>query len=209
MNEEHVLSILSNHIPEQAIGYCLSLWKEKPFKLHTTKSRQTKIGDFTCKRGEPVRITVNEDLNPYLFLVTYIHEVAHHYVFQQVGNRVEPHGAYWQQTFAQLIQPMLTPEIFPDKLFRLLSKHMQQPMASTFADVDLTKAFREYDHNAHTHIVLSSLAEGSIFQLNGRTFKKGKLRRTRFLCGEVKSKRQYLVPAEALVNNVQLSFELI
>ncbi|MBX2960974.1 MAG: SprT-like domain-containing protein [Cyclobacteriaceae bacterium] len=209
MSEAQVFSILSQHIPEQAVNYCFSLWKEKPFRLHTTKSRQTKIGDFTCKPGGAARITVNEDLNPYLFLVTYIHEVAHHYVFQQVGNRVEPHGTHWQQTFAQLLQPVLTPEIFPEKILHLLNKHMQQPMASTFVDVELTKAFRQYDHNAHEHIVLSSLAEGSVFQLNRRTFKKGKLRRTRFLCAEVKSKRQYLVPAEALVNNVQLSFELI
>ncbi|MBX2944760.1 MAG: SprT-like domain-containing protein [Cyclobacteriaceae bacterium] len=209
MNETQVLSILERHIPEQAIDYCVLLWKEKPFRLHTTKSRQTKIGDFTCKRGGAARITVNEDLNPYLFLVTYIHEVAHHYVHHQVGNRVEPHGRLWQQTFANLLQPVLSPEVFPERILHLLSRHMRQPMASTFADVALTKAFRDYDHNAHTHIVLSSLAEGSIFQLNGRTFKKGKLRRTRFLCAEVKSKRQYLVPAEALVNNVQLSLELI
>jgi SprT protein len=209
MNEQQVASLLAKHVPEQAVDYCLLLWKEKPFRLHTTKSRQTKIGDFTCKRGEPARITVNEDLNPYLFLVTYIHEVAHHYVFEQVGSRVEPHGTYWQQTFARLLHPVLTPEIFPEEIFHLLSKHMRQPMASTFADVELTKAFRAFDYDVHTHIVLSSLAEGSIFQLNGRTFKKGKLRRTRFLCAEVKSKRQYLVPAEALVNNVQLSLELI
>ncbi|MBX2964683.1 MAG: transcription elongation protein SprT [Cyclobacteriaceae bacterium] len=209
MNEEQVLSILSRHIPAQAVAYCFSLWKEKPFRLHITKSRQTKIGDFTCKPGEPVRITVNEDLNPYLFLITYIHEVAHHHVHQQVGNRVEPHGTYWQQTFKQILQPVLTTEIFPERVFALLTSHMEQPMASTFADVALTQVLREHDRNAHLHIVLSSLTEGSIFQLNGRTFKKGKLRRTRFLCAEVKSKRQYLVPAEALVNNVQLSFELV
>jgi SprT protein len=69
----------------------------------------------------------------------------------------------------------------------------------------LTKALRSFDDKAHNDIVLSDLPEGSTFQLNGRYFKKGKLRRTRILCKEVNSKRQYLVPAEALVSNVQLS----
>jgi SprT protein len=34
---------------------------------------------------------------------------------------------------------------------------------------------------------------------------KGKLRRTRVLCKEINSKRSYLIPAECLVSNVQLT----
>ncbi|MBL7842870.1 MAG: SprT-like domain-containing protein [Cyclobacteriaceae bacterium] len=207
MTAEQVQTILSQHIPQQAISYCLRLWKENPFIFRITKSRQTKIGDFTCKPGERVRITINEDLNPYLFLTTYVHEVAHYHVHHQVGNRAEPHGDLWKQTFQRLLEPVLNNSVFPEQLLTLLSQHMQQPMASTFADVALTKAFRQYDHNVDTHLVLSSLGEGSVFQLNGRYFKKGKLKRTRFLCQEVKSKKQYLVPAEALVNNAQLTLE--
>ena len=207
MKEEQVKSLLSHHLPEQSIPYCLGLWKESPFHFRVTKSRQTKIGDFTCRPGDHVRITVNEDLNPYLFLVTYIHEVAHHHVYLQVGNRAEPHGDLWRETFQRLIQPVLSSEIFPENILVLLSQHMHQPMASTFADVVLTKAFREYDKNVDTHLVLSSLGEGSIFKLNGRFFKKGKLKRTRFLCQETKSKKQYLVPAEALVSDAQLTLE--
>jgi hypothetical protein len=41
--------------------------------------------------------------------------------------------------------------------------------------------------------------------LRGRHFKKGELKRTRFVCNELKSKRKYLVPAEALVDEVQLN----
>jgi len=207
MTAEQIHAILSQHIPQQAISYCLRLWKENPFILRITKSRQTKIGDFTCRPGERVRITINEDLNPYLFLTTYVHEVAHHYVHHQVGNRAEPHGDLWRQTFQRLLEPVLDISIFPEQLLTLLNQHMRQPMASTFADVALTKAFREYDKNADTHLVLSSLGEGSIFKLNGRFFKKGKLKRTRFLCQETKSKKQYLVPAEALVSDVQLTLE--
>ncbi len=206
MTEAEVLNTLQTHLPEKAVDYAFGLWKKKPFKLKLTKSRQTKIGDFTCRHGAVhPRITLNHDLNPFTFLITYIHEVAHLRVFLEFGHRVEPHGERWKSAFQKLLTPVLTSEIFPDKILVPLTKHMKNPKASSFADIALTKVLRSFDETAHADIVLSDLAEGSTFQLNGRYFKKGKLRRTRILCKEVNSKRQYLVPAEALVSNVQLS----
>lgn len=82
---------------------------------------------------------------------------------------------------------------------------MVNPKASSFADVTLTQRLRAYDANRKSMPLLSSLPEGSIFKLQGRYFKKGKLRRTRVLCLEMKSKRNYLVPAEAEVSDVQLA----
>jgi SprT protein len=206
MRDTHVLEIFHAHLPEKAIEYCFSLWKEKPFHLKITKSRQTKIGDFTSRRdAQHPRITLNRDLNPFTFLITYIHEVAHLHVFLKYGNRVAPHGEHWKSEFQQLMEPLLTSEIFPDQLFGILRNHMGDPKASSFADTELTNALRMYDEGAASHIVLSDLPEGSIFHLHGKYFTKGKLKRTRILCKETKSKRQYLVPADALVNNVQLS----
>ncbi len=206
MTEQQVLAILRQHTPEQSVAYCLQLWKEKPFKLKVAKSRLTKIGDFTSKRhaAQP-QITVNHDLNPFTFLITYIHEVAHLHVFVAYGNRVDPHGEQWKISFQHLLHPLLTLDVFPEEILVPLLNHMVNPKASSYADVALTKALRGFDTNAHEMIVLSSLPEGSIFQLNGRYFKKGKLKRTRILCNELNSKRQYLVPAEAEVCNVQLS----
>jgi hypothetical protein len=206
MKEEQVRSILLSHLQAEAVSYCLELWREKPFRLKITKSRQTKIGDFTCKHGAAdLRITLNHDLNPFTFLITYIHEVAHLHVFLEFGNNVEPHGELWKKSFRKLLSPVLSADFFPEKILSPLIDHMQNPKASSFADIVLTKALRSFDENAHADIVLSDLPEGSTFQLNGRYFKKGKLRRTRVLCKEVNSKRQYLVPAEALVSDVQLS----
>ncbi len=206
MTETQVLNTLQLHLPEKAISYAFGLWKERPFNLKLTKSRQTKIGDFTCRHGVAhPRITLNHDLNPFTFLITYIHEVAHLRVFLEFGHRTEPHGDHWKSAFQKLLYPILTVEIFPERILTPLTQHMQNPKASSFADTILTKALRSFDERTHADIVLSDLPEGSTFQLNGRHFKKGKLRRTRVLCKEVNSKRQYLVPAEALVSDVQLS----
>ena len=206
MNASKVFEILQHHVPSPSVEYCFTLWKSNPFELKLSKSRQTKVGDFTSKRSKShPRITLNNDLNPYLFLTTYIHEVAHLHVFLCFGHRVDPHGEEWKQKFTDLLMPLLWEHVYPEEILHELRRHMINPKASSFADTKLTEAFRQFDRNKNHAAVLSELPEGSIFLLQGRYFKKGKLRRTRVLCKELKSKRDYLVPADALVNDVQLS----
>jgi SprT protein len=207
MNPEKIYSILQAHVPIPAREYCLGLWCETPFHLKITSTRQTKVGDFTSKKSiaDP-RITLNHELNSFLFLITYIHEVAHLRVHLQYGNRVDPHGEEWKVMYRQLMQPMLDQPVFPHNILDELQRHMANPKASSFADSALTKVLRSYDPHADQYATLSDIPEGSIFRFQGRFFKKGKIRRTRVLCHEVKTKRHYLVPADVLVSNVQLSF---
>jgi len=195
--------ILQKHIPGPSVEYCLQLWREKPFKFKLRKARQTKIGDFSCKHGGTPQITVNHDLHPYLFLITYVHEVAH--VHQQFGHRVEAHGEEWKNSFRSLLEPVMTCEIFPDKLLRGLRRHMVNPKASTYSDTDLTELLRTFDPKWSRQTLLSEIPEGSLFGLHGKWFRKGTLQRTRVLCLELKTKRKFLVPSDMPVENAQLS----
>jgi hypothetical protein len=204
MELKKIEEILTRHVPASAVEYCTRLWQDLPFHFKLRKSRQSKVGDFTCRTGHTPQITVNHDLHPYLFLMTYVHEVAHHRVHQQYGHRAEAHGTEWKKNFQELMSPLLTGEIFPEPLLSGLIKHMSAPKASSFADAELTQLFRAAGGRAD-EVLLSHIPEGSIFHLQGRWFKKGKLRRTRVLCREVKSKRQYLVPLDAVISEAQLS----
>jgi SprT protein len=206
MTASAIQSILQQHVPATALDYCVQLWKDSPFELKITKSRQTKVGDFTSRgRKRHPRITLNDDLNPYLFLQTFVHEVAHLRVYLSLGNRVDPHGEEWKTTFTELMIPLMWETVFPEDVLHVLRRHMVNPKASSFADPELIHAFRRHDKNATRFSILSAIPEGSIFNFQGRYFKKGKLRRTRVLCVELKSKRSYLVPADAQVTDVQLS----
>jgi SprT protein len=207
MSPEKIHQMLQGHLPGPACTYCFSLWQTTPFELKLTRSRQTKVGDFTSRKNiaQP-RITINSDLNPFLFLLTYIHEVAHLHVYLRFGHRVDPHGDQWKNLFKQLMEPLLQKDVFPEEILHHLCPHMANPKASSFADADLTRVLRSFDKNADQYTSLSDIPEGSIFHFQGRYFKKGKMKRTRVLCSEVKTRRKYLVPAEVLVNNVQLSF---
>ena len=205
ISSEKIRTLLVQHVPGPSVDYCLSLWEHYRFDFRLRKRRVTKIGDFCFHGGKTPRITVNNDLDSLLFLTTYVHEVAHLAVHLQFGRRAEAHGEQWKKSFQQLLEPVLTDAVFPQDLLTAMQGHMKDPMATTYSDAPLMGLFRKYDHRSAAMTLLSEIPRGSIFELRGRWFKKEETKRTRVLCQEVKTKRKYLVPADAAVNNVQLS----
>jgi len=197
--------ILQKHVPAPSVEYCIQLWKDSPFKFKLRKSRQSKIGDFSCKHGETPQITVNNDLHPYLFLITYVHEVAHLRIHKEFGNKVDGHGEEWKDKFRELLVPMMNEEVFERKVLNGLLRHMVNPKASTFSDPEMTEILRSVDAKWSRATLLSEIPEGSLFGLHGKWFRKGALQRTRVLCLELKTKRKFLVPADMPVENAQLS----
>ncbi|HEY5690841.1 MAG TPA: hypothetical protein VIS49_05230 [Cyclobacteriaceae bacterium] len=205
MTTTSLSQIINEHVPAVASKYCMELWEEFRFDFKLRKSRITKVGDFTCFPGRNPIITVNHDIDPYLFLITYIHEVAHLKVHLKYGQRIESHGKEWKLAFQQLMEPVLTDDIFPGELLVGLKKHLRNPKASTFSDGKFTKLLRTYDARQQHVVLLSDLKEGSVFGYHGKWFKKGKLRRTRVECRELKTRITYLVPADAPISIAQLS----
>ncbi len=205
MDSKKIEGILVQHMPPSAVSYCTALWEKLPFDFKLRKSRLSKVGDFTSRSGQSPQITINHDLHPFLFLMTYVHEVAHLHVHHTLGFKAAAHGEDWKTTFQTLMAPLLTAEIFPEPLLAGLKKHMASPKASSFSDAELTHLFRSINERERNAVLLSQIPEGSIFHLHGRWFKKGKLRRTRVLCHEVKTRRQYLVPVDMAVGNAQLA----
>ncbi len=171
------------------------LWKKKPFDFSITRKRQTKLGDYRyLKSKNHHKITVNGDLNPYSFLVTYIHEYAHLYVQVNYKSRLMPHGLQWKKAFRELMQPMLNESIFPKAILLPLQKHMDNPKASSHADPKLYFALKQFDNATPADAsYLYMLTTGEKFQLNGRFFKVIQQKRTRVLCKDLKNGKNYLV----------------
>ena len=193
--------VLQRFFPAAAVDYCFELWKGHGFAFKIKRKRSTKLGDYkydprTCRHT----ITVNNDLNPYSFLVTYIHEVAHLVTFKKYKRSVPPHGKEWKHAFKVLMQPLLTPGVFPTPLLARVTKYMRDPKASSCNDHDLSMALAQYDTNKS--IVLQEIEIGSLFRLGTRTFKKEELKRTRYVCLEVKSGRRYLISRSAPVDKI-------
>lgn len=209
MKEEKWLENLKGRVPDKALTYCFSLWEKEPFIFEITKSRRSKLGDFRYKRGGDIqKITINNDLNQYQFLITYIHEVAHHRVFSQykdrIGKGLLPHGIEWKQNFKFLMAPMLQEGVFPNDILIPLRRYMNNPKASTGSDLFLMKELRKYDKNTciYEEPVLGDLSINAHFLLRKRQFKKLRTQRTRVLCQELATGRNYLISAHAVVKKI-------
>ncbi len=199
-DKEKLYQILIAHVPENAVHYCLDLWTDIPFNFKVSKKRNSKLGDYRYDhRNGSHSISVNFDLNPFSFLITYIHEVAHLLTTERFGRKPQPHGKEWQSYFKELIEPVLTDLIFPNEILLPLKKHMRKPKASTYADAKLVHVLRKYDEQEGEQITLADLDEGDIFEFNDRVYTKLNLRRTRVLCQQEDTSRKYLISKMALV----------
>lgn len=200
--------ILAKKIPKNAVEYAYNLWKEQPFSFTVARTRSTCLGNYSFRNNRH-KITVNHDLNPYQFLITYVHEVAHQHVFikfmQGKRKRVLPHGNEWKRTFQELMQPLLNEGIFPSTVLNLLRLHMTNPPASTVRDGLLLKALQQFDDKPITEekgLRLEEIKEGETFIFKNRIFKKLETRRTRVLCLEKKSNRKFTIPKVAVVEKI-------
>ncbi len=150
-------------------------------------------------RGKPHRITVNHNLNKYSFLITLTHEVAHLIAWNKFQNRILPHGKEWKEEFRLLLLPFFTLKIFPEDVLKCLNHYSLNPKASSCTDLHLMKVLKKYDENS-AYIHLEDIPAGSIFRLrNGREFIKGERLRKRFLCTNLKNRKEYLVSPVAEV----------
>jgi hypothetical protein len=203
---EQLRKIFESHIPAAAISYSLELWQKFPFSFKIQKPRLSKLGDFRYRKDREIQtITINSDLNPYQFLLTYIHEVAHLHTFEKFGSSLSPHGMEWKKEFQNLMWPLLNNSVFPNDILIPLRNHMRSPAASSSRDLFLMKEMSKYDFRSESvsdQVFLSDLLPGKEFLLSGRKFKKGETKRTRVLCEEVDSGRKFLVSRLAKVKPV-------
>lgn len=192
--QEAPLEYLRQFIPHAAVPRVLEYLQLYKVHLTITRERKTVLGDYRHAAGQKThRISVNGTLNPYTFLITLVHEIAHLVTFMQYGNRVQSHGREWKNCYALLLKDFLQKGIFPALVEQALLKSMHDLPASSCADEDLMRVLKQYDRVQNGLVMVEQLAEGQLFDTGeGRLFKKGKQLRKRFQCTEVETGRVYL-----------------
>lgn len=185
--------VFKRFIPANSVSYCNKLYQKLGFEFKIKKARQTKFGDYRYnpKSGKHT-ITINNDLNPYAFLVTYLHEVAHLIAFKEYGRRIQPHGKEWKQAFKQITQPMLTTAIFHEDVLKGLHRYFRNPKASSCSDPILYQLLKQFDEPSDK-ILLNQIQEGQGFIFNDKAFIKIEKKRTRSVCQEIESKKRYMI----------------
>jgi len=192
--QEFPLTYLQNYLPEASASPVLALLQQYKVHLTITKERKSVLGDYRhAHQNAAHRISVNGNLNPYAFLITLVHELAHLVTFLQYGNRVQAHGREWKQVYRMLLTRFLEMHIFPADILASLQSSLHNLPASSCADEGLMRVLRRYDKKEEGMLLVEELPEGALFVLDdGKIFKKGQRLRKRFQCTEVKTGKLYL-----------------
>ncbi|WP_127124656.1 SprT-like domain-containing protein [Pseudoflavitalea rhizosphaerae] len=192
--KEAPLEYLSQFIPPASVPRVLEYLQQYKVHLTITRERKSILGDYRhATLYKTHRISVNGNLNPYSFLITLIHELAHLVTFIQYGNRVQSHGKEWKALYAMLLTDFMGKELFPPDVEQSLRRSMHDLPASSCADENLMRILKNYDPRQDGIVMVEQLQEGQLFDIGeGRIFRKGKKLRKRYQCVEVRTGKVYL-----------------
>ena len=191
---EAPIDTLSHFLPPDTFPMVHAFLHEHKVHLTITKARESVLGDYRhATPRDNHRISVNGNLNPYAFLITLLHELAHLLTFQRHGPRVDAHGREWKHEFSLLLRQFLQHQVFPDDIRMALAKSLHNPAATTCAEDDLMRVLRRYDPRKEGMCMVEEVPPGARFQVKGgRTFRRGEQLRKRIRCTEIPSGAVYL-----------------
>lgn len=202
--------MLRKYIPPGSFSYTMELIRELGVHLRIVNARQGKLGDFRVKRNGARVITVNAIPNPYLFLITLVHEMAHQATHLRYGRSVRPHGMEWKQAYRSLMLPLICPAVFPGDLLPVVARHFINPRAAYGSDPALVMALRKYDPQQSGLLSVSELNEGATFRCRkNRLYRKGRKRRVRYECQELGTGRIFFFPPHIEVEPVTLGSNVV
>jgi hypothetical protein len=192
--KEVPVTYLENYLPAGTVPAVLEYLNRYRVHLTVTRERKTILGDYRHRTDyHQHRISVNGNLNPFAFLVTLLHELAHLLSFEEYGNSIQAHGREWKKIYGDLLKHFVQNKIFPADIEAELLITLNSPAASSCAEDGLLRVLRRYDERKDNHHLLEELATGVQFRLkDGRIFQKGEKLRKRFKCIEVKTGKLYL-----------------
>jgi len=188
--------ILQKYLPDEAVDEIIKLlYSHKDLSLKITRKRQTKLGDFKKISRFQYRISVNNNLNKYQFLITLLHEIAHYLTLKKYGLHVKPHGKEWKKIYGELLFSYLNKEIFPADISAPLYEYAQNPKATTAGSGELYLALTQYDQNSNHKLKhIFELKSRQKFQTEkGEIYELLEKRRTRYICKRLSNGKTYLI----------------
>ena len=190
---------LQSYIPTQTHKKIIYWLEKHQCQLKICNPRATKLGDYQFKNNKH-HISINNNLNPYSFLITLTHEIAHMMVFEEYKNTKLPHGLEWKNTFRKLMFNFIP--IFPQDIQKELSRHLKNPKASTTTDPKLYLSLSRYNKEAQLRVC--DLKDGTIFYTNnGKSYVRLNKVRTRIKCKSLENNKHYLFNPICTINLVK------
>lgn len=207
--EERYRRILANHLPAGAVDWVYDYLNLHKVHFHITQERRSKLGDYRWPQSAGGRdhpfheISVNGDLGPYRFLWVFLHEAAHLETHLRHGHSVQPHGHEWQGEYCRLLREHLA--FFPGEVQPLVARFARRVPMERAVGRQAEEALRRFEPGYTAEaapLTLDRLQPGVRFRLRSKPallFEAQERRRTRWLCLELTSGRQYTVNGAAEV----------
>jgi hypothetical protein len=204
--QEAPLNQLQSYLPPGSYEEVAHYLHHYKVQLTITRERKSILGDYRHSFADKNhRISVNGNLNPYSFLITLLHELAHLFTYERFDHRVSAHGAEWKNEYGKILSQFLLKKIFPADIEKVLLKTLKNPAASSCADDSLLRVLRKYDSAKEGIILVETLPQGTLFKIKGeRIFRKEEKVRKRYRCVEVKTGKVYLFSPVYEVEATQL-----
>ncbi|HET9057639.1 MAG TPA: SprT-like domain-containing protein [Chitinophagaceae bacterium] len=197
--KEAPLQSLQHFLPQGSFDLVIKYIVDYKVHLTITRQRETVLGDYRrAVDGKNHRISVNGNLNPYAFLITLLHELAHLFTFDLYGHRVAAHGKEWKNEYSKILAQFLLIKIFPKDIENALLKSLQNPSASTCGEEHLMRVLKKYDaDNRKSNLLpVEEIQDGTLFRTKDkRVFKRVEKLRKRYKCIEINTGTVYLFNA--------------
>jgi SprT protein len=185
---------LRPHLPDRSLDIVMEWLAGRRILMRIARGRRTKLGDYRPPVKDDVhRISVNGDLNPFEFLITLTHEIAHMLTWEKHGRRYKPHGIAWKKQYAFMLGLLIDENIFPQEIHLEIRKQVDNPRANSKCSTELAKALQTHSP-LQNGVFLEDIPLGTIFSLqDGRKFRKEAKLRKWYRCISLQNRKAYRV----------------
>ncbi len=195
--QEKAVTFLAQFLPTGSFELVAPFFQSHTIYLSITYERKSVLGDYRPpNRDHPYhRISINSNLNPYSFLITLLHELAHLFTYNHYGTKASPHGPEWKEQFKRILTPFTGKQLFPPDVEKALHAYLSNPAASTCTDPALFKALYRYDERKPGEKLVDQLTIGALFETeDGERYQKVEKVRTRTKCRQLSTGKMYMFP---------------
>jgi SprT protein len=204
--QETAISFLEQFLPHGAFEQIAPFFRNHIIHLTLTHDRRSVLGDYRHPDRECSyhRISINASLNPYSFLITLLHEIAHMLTYNHFQHKAQPHGKEWKTQFRHILIPFMGKRFFPADVEKALHAYLHNPAASTCTDAHLYKALYRYDEHKPGFKLVDDIAENQCFETeDGVMYQKLEKLRTRTRCRNLINGKIYFFQGIAEVKEVR------
>ena len=192
--QETSIEFLDQFLPAGAFEQIAPFFKMHTIHLTVTHERKSVLGDYRHPVPDAPyhRISINANLNPYSFLITLLHELAHLFTFVHFQYKAAPHGKEWKTQFRHILIPFMGKRFFPADVEKALLAYLHNPAASTCTDPQLYKALYRYDEHKPGFKLVDDIDENHFFETeDGQVYQKLEKLRTRTRCRNLSNGKVY------------------